>query len=329
VTRGVAEAARVAYASGVAITGAPLTGRVRCGCHAAVSLAMESPGDPQILELALRLGHLEGTWAKVYERREKLTAKLARKAGRRWRAVAGNLDPEDLLAAWRRMRATREADQAGKPSAADKATAKAAALAWLEQVMNDPAYRDLATEITSAVTASMAEGQAATLALAADQAGQLGFDWAKAYNAMYAALAALPSLPEMGASWAQDIIRAAAADAGSQLAAMAASGAEDTEIASQFFGSADDAVMLAIDTAVSGSMARGALSLYASEGALVGWASAADGRVCPACQDNEDNSPYDPAAFPELPAHPRCRCSPYPYSPLPWSAFADFLVPVG
>lgn len=326
----VARAAREAYATGVAIAGGPLTERVRCGCEAAVALALESPRDPQVLELALHLGHLEGTWAKVYERREDLTAKLARRVAAKWSALARRLDPAHLLVTYRRMLATREADGDGKPTAQDKATAKAAALAWLEDILSDPECRELAAEISGAIIASMAEGKTAALAIAADQAAALGFDWAKAYAAMYAGLTDLKNLPELDAPWAQAIIAAAGADAGKLLATMAASGASDEEIADALWGAtADDAVMLAIDTAVSGSMARGALDLYASEGTQVGWMTASDGRVCFSCQDNEDNSPYDPMAFPACPDHPRCRCSPYPYQGLPLSAFAAFLVPAG
>lgn len=325
-----AEVAREAYAAGVAIAGGPVTERVRCGCEAAVSLALESPRDPQVLELALHLGHLEGTWATVYQRREDLTAKLARKVARQWRALARTLDPRELVTSYRHALIMREAaEEDAKPSAQDQAIAKSASLAWLQQVLTSPEYADLAAEISDAIIASMAEGQTAALAVAADQAAALGFDWAKAYNAMYAGLADLPNLPEMSAPWAQAIIQAAGSDAGKLLATMAASGASDEDIADAIFGGTDDAVMLAIDTAISGSMARGALDLYASEGVLTGWMDAGDGRVCPQCQDNADNSPYDPAAFPDCPGHPRCRCSPYPYQGLPLSAFAQFLVPVG
>lgn len=322
-----AEAAREAYATGVAIAGGPLTERVRYGCEAAVSLALESPRDPQVLEVALHLGHLEGTWAEVYRRREDLTAKLARKVAAKWLPLAKRLDPGHLMTMYRRALATREAAADGKPSAQDKAAAKAASIAWLEDILADPGYRELAAEIADAIIAAMAEGKTAALAVAADQAAALGFDWARAYAAMYAGLTDLANLPELSAPWAQAIIQAAGSDVGKLLATMAASGATDEEIADALWGaSADDAVMLAIDTAVSGSFARGALDLYASEGlTAVAWLTAGDGRVCYSCQDNEDNGPYDPAAFPACPDHPRCRCTPTPASPLPLSAFAAFL----
>lgn len=322
-----AAAAREAHTAGWALSGAPMTEAVEASCEAAIALALESRNDPHVLEVSLHLGKLAGTWATVYERREDLTAKLAKRIARQWRALVKGLDSLDLVRAYRRALIMREADGGGKPSAADTATARAASLAWLQQVLSSPQYRDLAQEIADAIIASMAEGKTAALAVAADQAAKLGFDWAMAYNAMYAALAGLPNLPEMSAPWAQAIITAAGSDAGKILATMAASGASDEDIAAALWGaSADDAVMLAIDTAISGSMARGALDLYQSEGlTAVAWLTAGDGRVCPSCQDNEDQGPYDPAAFPACPDHPRCRCTPTPASPLPLSAFAAFL----
>lgn len=325
-----ATASREAYMAGWALSGGPMTEQVEDGCQAAIGLALESRDDPAVLEVSLHLGKLQGTWAEVYRRREELTAKLAKRLSRQWRGIVKGLDSLDLVRGYRRALLMREADGDGKPSAADTATAKSASLAWLQQVLSSPEYRDLAQEIADAIIASMAEGKTAALAVAADQAAALGFDWAKAYNAMYAGLAGLQNLPEMEAPWVQAIIQAAGADAGKLMATMAAAGASDEEIADALWGaSADDAVMLAIDTAISGSMARGALDLYQSEGlALVDWMTAGDGRVCPVpCQDNEDNGPYDPAAFPEMPGHPRCRCAPAPAAPLRFSAFADFLVP--
>jgi hypothetical protein len=68
--------------------------------------------------------------------------------------------------------------------------------------------------------------------------------------------------------------------------------------------------------------AAGALSLFQKYRTQVSWITAGDGRVCPTCQDNEDNSPYGPDAVPACPAHPRCRCQLSAAFDL--SAFADW-----
>jgi len=326
-----AAAAREAYATGLAISGGPVTDRVIAGCEAAVAVALERPGDPRILELALDLGSLTGTWAEVYRRREELTAGHVAKVTAVWRKLAGKLRPQDLVAGYKR--ATGYTSEATRPDAWQREAAKAAALAWLDRILSDPRYHDLAKAITAALIAAAAEGKTAALAVAADQAAARGFDWDKAYTAMQAGLTDVEGYRGLSDSVAREIITAAASDAARVLATMTASGATDPDAAGGIADAVDgedvQAVSVAVDTAIGKSMAQAALDLYMSEGLdLVAWLTAGDGRVCPSCQDNEDNGPYSPSAFPQCPDHPRCRCCPTPASPLPVSAFAQFLVPV-
>lgn len=328
--RDVASAAREAYCAGWALSQGPMTEAVRAGCAAVMEMARERPDDPGILELSLDLGSLAGMWAEVYRRREELTAKHARKVARIWRKLVKRLDPDQITAGYRRELVMIES----APDDKQKSAARGAALWWLSGIMSDPDFSDLPGVVTEALAAGLAEGKTAALAIAADQASRLGFDWATAYDRMYAGLTNLSSLPGMSATWVQDILGAAAADAGRALAAAAASGMSDAEMIAAVLdevGGADpEAVALMVDYAMGGSFARGALDLYMSEGlTLVDWLDAGDGRVCPACQDNADNGPYDPAAFPDCPLHLRCRCTPTAASPLRASAFADFLVPAG
>jgi hypothetical protein len=329
-----AEVAREAYAAGVALSGGPVTERVRHGCEAAVAVALESPDDPRVLEVSLHLGHLEGTWARVYQRREDLTAKHIESISAIWRRLVKRLDPEQLTARYRRELIMMESDGDGKPDGKQKAAARASALWWLSEIMSDPEFRDLPGAVTEALAEALAEGKTAALAIAADQASKLGFDWATAYDRMYAGLTDLGSLPGMSATWVQDILGAASADAGRALAAAAAAGKSDAEQVAAVLdevGSADpESVALMVDYAMGGSFTRGALDLYLSEGlTLVAFMTASDGRVCPGCQDCEDNGPYSPYDVPQPPMHPRCRCCLAPSSPLPVSAFADFLIPPG
>ena len=91
-------------------------------------------------------------------------------------------------------------------------------------------------------------------------------------------------------------------------------GAEDT-----------GAVALFTDWAMSDAMIQASLSLYQTEGSQqIAWLTAGDSRVCNTCQDYEDNGPYTPDSYPDIP-HPNCRCSPAPVDNLPISAFADYL----
>lgn len=330
----VAAASREAFAAGWAISGGPLTERVHAGCEAAVGLALERPDDPQVFEVSLHLGHLAGTWAEVYRRRGELEADRIARVTAAWRKLVRKLKPRALIASYRRVTSHPFEAARDHPEAWQRAAARMAALSWLYEILGDPRYDDLAEEIGDALMAATAEGKTSALAVAADQAAALGFDWDKAYKAMYAGLTDLEGLPGMSDHWVRQIIGAAAGDAGRVMATMAASGASDSAISAALMDVVDGddvaPVRLMVDYAIGGSMARGALDLYLSEGLeLVAWLTAGDGRVCASCQDNEDNGPYSPAAFPACPDHPKCRCTPTPSSPLPVSAFADFLVPVG
>lgn len=310
-----------------------MTERVKAGCEAAVSLALEHPDDPHVLEASLDLGHLAGTWATVYQRREDMTAAHVAKVTAAWRKLVRKLKPRDLIADYQRVTSHPFEAARDNPEAWKRAAAKAAALAWLYRILSDPRYDELAQEITDALIDAAAEGKTAALAVAADQAAALGFDWDKAYAAMRAGLTDVEGQSGLSASWVREIIGAAAGDAGRVLATMAASGASDSEIAAALMDAVDgedvQAVDLVTDFAIGKSMAQAALDLYLSEGVLVGWMTASDGRVCVACSANEDNGPYQPTDFPDCPGHNRCRCCPYPYQGIPLSAFAMFLVPVG
>ena len=318
-----------AYLSGWALSEGPFTGRVQAGCAAAVSLALERPDDPRVLELSLHLGHLEGTWATVFRRREEMQARHVRDITAAWRKLVKRLDVRDVPAIYRRELVMGESADP-KPSQRQRNAAKAALLTWLQQILTDPGYADLATVIADAMAEAVAEGSTSALALAADQAGERGFDWNKAYEAMRAAVT--DSQTEGAAdAVTQAVMRSVAADAGRTLAQAASAGAsdEETEKALEDSVEAEDAEApaLAVDTASSGFWGQGSIALAMSEGILLNFMTAGDGRVCAACQDCEDNGPYDPADFPDIPQHPRCRCCSSPASPLPISAFAAFLVP--
>lgn len=328
----IAAAARDAYCAGWALSGGPMTRQVRAGCAASARLAVENTDEPRILEVALKLGSLTGTWAEVYRRREDLTASHVAAITVIWRKAVRKLKPRDLVARYRRMLIDAAEARAEGPGKWQADEARQSALGWLYQILSDPRYDDLARALSDALLAAAAEGRAAALAVAASQAAMAGFDWAKAYAAMYAGLADLEGLPGMGDPWVQRIIGAAATDVGRVLASMATAGASDSEIAAAVLDVIDgedvQAASLLTDYAIGGAMGQASLNLYAAEGAQqIAWLDAADERVCPVCEKNAAQGPYSPGQFPELPAHVRCRCAPAPVDPLPLSAYADFLIP--
>jgi hypothetical protein len=72
---GLAAIAREAYAMGWAASGGHMTDGIRAGSVAAVELALAHWDQPGILEATLHLGHLEGIWASIFDRRLQLPAK--------------------------------------------------------------------------------------------------------------------------------------------------------------------------------------------------------------------------------------------------------------
>jgi hypothetical protein len=321
-----------AYLSGWALSEGPFTDRTRAGCAAAVATALERAGEPDVLEVSLHLGKLEGTWAAVFKRRDDLVAGHVAKITVIWRKLARRLDARALAVKYRREQLIPAAES-DQDAARRKAEARDAALAWLLAILTDPEYADLEQAIATALTAAHAEGMTAALAVAADQAAAYGFDWARAYDAMLAGLAYLEHQPGIADATVQQVLGGASADVGRILADMAASGETDAEIAAEveaaIAGEDVAAVTAAVDNSMWSGFAQATLGLYMSEGLdLAAWVTAGDDRVCPVCQDNEDNGPYSPSDFPSLPAHNRCRCVSAPASPMPFSAFAAFLVPV-
>ena len=274
--------AREAYAAGWALSGGPMTGRVKAGCDAAVTVALENRGDPRVLEATLDLGHLAGTWATVYDRRERLQARHVKDITAAWRELVKRLDVRELPALYRRELVLGESADP-KPAKRQRRAAAAAVLLWLQQILSDPGYADLAAVIGDAMEEAAAEGRTSALAVAADQAGARGFDWAKAFDAMRAAIA-----PEdtqgAAAQVTQAIIRAVTADTGRLVAKAVAAGASDAEIEKTVKDSVEaedaEAPALAVDTAGSGFMCGGALGIYSAEGIEVDWLTAGDGRVC-------------------------------------------------
>lgn len=320
--------AREAYAHGWARSGGPMTERVRAGCQAAIAHAVEHCDDPNILEVTLQLGSLEGAWALVYDRREELIADHVAKVTQAWRKLTKRLDVDAMVRALR--------DQAGLREAVDpqrKAEATAAALRFLHGILDDEGYDDLRDAITDALLAGAAEGRAAALAVAAEQQpreaahGTIGFDFELAFQHAYAALDRADWPAE---AWIQRIIQGNANDVGHMLADLIAAEApyrDMVDAVRELTGSANvRAISTFIDQAMSQALNRGAVDLYASEGVRTyDVLTAGDARVCPKCEQDERNNPHPVGQPPPVPEHPFCRCAVAANQPMPSRAFAPYL----
>jgi 2'-5' RNA ligase len=306
--------AREAFARGWARSGGPMTERVKAGCTAAIRLAEASPRDPGILEATLRLGSLEGTWAKVYQRRDELIARHSYAAASAWKTVLTRDQIAVAVSNFRRTGVTESAaDQTGSNEI--KAAALAAAAELVQSLPARREWQSLRKALRDALAAGQAEGAVDAVAIAAERVGQVGLSWDIAFNDAYAALADLDTLWADADGWLGKILGQAAGELGRSLAASAQAGATYAQMLAGAVAALDSgdvkAVSFITDWALTTGLAQGALRLYDSEGVTeIDWMTAGGSNVCATCDDNEANGPYTPDAFPSCPDHPRCRCTP-------------------
>jgi 2'-5' RNA ligase len=311
-TRDLDTAAREAYAAGWAGTGGPMTDRVKAGCAAAIRMVREHRHDPGVLELALQLGSLEGTWAQVYDRRDKLRAAHEAKAMAAWKTVITRGLIADAVADFERRIGPAESALGDRiQQITDAATTAVGKL--LQALPATRAWQAIRAAFRNALAAGRAEGAVDAVAIAADKAGRVGLEWDGLFDHMYDALDDLGSLWSEADGWLGKMLGRAAADLGRSLAASARAGETYAQMlagAMQVLDSDDvDAVSFVVDWAQSTALSQGALDLYRSESVTaISWMDAGDGRVCPTCESNAENGPYAPDDFPECPDHPRCRC---------------------
>lgn len=304
----IVEFATEAYAAGVAASGGPVTERVLTGGAVAVALAVEHADDPRVLEVTIDLGRLEGLWARLFRRREDLIRQHADAVMGAWR----DLLTAELIADT--IRSLRRDDRA-PDSARWRQAVSAAAAALIGSLRGSPGWTGLRQSIRDALAAAQAEGAAAAAILAADRAGQKA-DWESEFETALAAVDGRYQLWADADTWLQRLLDRAS-DA-LQRALGDSPDVSDSELADNADQALRDSgdggpVPFTMDWAMTAAAAAGALAAYTAQGlSRVAWVTAGDGRVCALCESNEAESPYPLIEFPELPAHPRCRCQPVP-----------------
>jgi hypothetical protein len=303
--------ARYAYAAGWASVRGPMTTRVRVGCAAAVAVAVEHADDPQILETTLQLGKLEGMWAVLFDRRERLIRQYTATVNDAWRRLIKPRTLRDGLHNLRAELGLTEAQQRDQQQV--KAACLAAARAMLQALPVTAGWAALRAALRDALAAGRAEGIVAAVAIAAERAQRAGLDWDAGFARAYQQLESLGSLWSEAEIWQQRLLDRAVADLTRVLAEQVARNASFEEMlaaAHELLDSDDfEAVDFTTDWAMTTAAGQGAFSLYQLQDiATITWVTAGDGRVCEDCQDAEDNSPWPLPSAPTVPMHPRCRC---------------------
>lgn len=306
--------AREAFAAGWALSGGPMTERVRAASMAAVRAACESADEPGTLTATIDLGRAEGMWALLFQRRTDQQNHHADAIQKAWSELISRDAVAIAVDVLRR--------ETGLEEAADRRSirnaAQAAARSLLNAVVRLSGWGRLRGLLREALVAGRAEGMVAAVAVAADQAGRIGLDWNIAFEDAYRSLGRLDDLwsgidPD---GWLARTVDRATTDLGRVLADTAEQGATRDEMIDAAMdvltaGTDRDAVAFTVDWAMTTAADQGALALYATEGVTAAdWITAGDGRVCETCAGNEDRNPWPPTAFPPMPSHPGCRCVP-------------------
>lgn len=307
--------ARTAYAQGWAASGGPMTDGVKAGCIAVMDLCVEHYQDPDVLEVALHLGHLEGVWATVFHRRDALYAHHIRVVRALWRRAVADLDVAGAVTQIRQAAGLTEAKIDRDFLRRVREAARAAGVRLLQWIPGKAVWQDVRDAMRAVVTAGRAEGFADALGVAASEQHVLGFDFDIAFEHAYAALENLGDAWAQADPWLEKMMGRAADEFGRTLGDLAANGADYEQMVAAGMDVLQDTVAdegivgFIVDWAASAGMSRGALDLYASEGVTqVTWMTAGDSRVCVICEQHGIDSPFLITDFPEMPAHPRCRC---------------------
>lgn len=308
--------AREAYAQGWARSGGPFTERVVAGCAVAMDLVGEYSDVPGIYEATLRLGSLEGTWAAIYERREKLYAQHIAAVTAAYRALGRQLDVDAAVHRLQVTLPTTEADSQVDQDAI-AAAAATAALGLLHHLADDPRspeYTDLVSTIAGALMDAQAEGEAGAVALMAQEtSAAAGVDFGLVFTDAHEALARLDTYWGDAQGWLGRIIDGHATDLGQALSRVAAAGGDFGELREVALdvinGEEITAVDTLIDLAMGQAFSRGAVTLYGREGvSTVDFVTVGGSRVCALCMRAESSNEWVLREAPHPALHPYCRC---------------------
>ncbi|MEY9937301.1 hypothetical protein [Streptacidiphilus sp. MAP5-3] len=223
---------------------------------------------------------LHGKWRRIHPRRQALHATAAALVLDAWLQDLDSFDVDELVAAYQRQTAGQDADHRFQ-----------AALAL----------------ILGALLARPWTNTRAALNLSRERAWLAGLEAAGTHLLQGGGMGTVPP-GDVGS-----LLSALLAATARRLARLlAASSGTTRQIAAALLGAlgAGADLLLAVDVLVSRAYGRAQrIAFQAAQIALVAWVTVGDGRVCPTCEDNQDEGPYPPAALPDLPAHPNCRCT--------------------
>lgn len=357
---GCTEGAAEACCGGECCQGGCCGGASGCGCGPAAvdEGAVAKAGGSAATPKGLNPDDWTGIWGRTHDRRQELLTGHERAVLAAWNDLTAGLSP---LALVRQFKA--DAGLVAKLADPDRShwkdRGRDAALAWLSTLEQRKGWAALTAAIEDAIRDGMAEGEADSLAVAADRQGVRDFSFAAAFTAAALALQGDPDVSRKAHDTAQAILAGTAAALSVTLADGAGNDASDDELAGAVTAdvtgpdvkpvrySLADALWTAagagltrlVGRLLSGSPSPPAPSPEAGPAAppappppapepglaLINWVCEG-GSPCITCQDNRGGSPYAPQDVPRYLAHNHCMCALYLASDVPSSFFAAYLL---
>lgn len=310
--------ARQSFAHGWVLTNGPMTARVQAAYRVALDYARAHGEAPGVLETVMRLGAMEGTLARVHQRREQLYAQHIAAVITAYRTLTSRLDLPDAVHRFRRAVGLTEtsAEDTERRRQIDAAAAVEATRLTHQAVadVGSPDYRATVTAISDGLLDAEAEGTAGAVATLAQHTGHIGVDFDLAFTDARDSLRALGTHWADAQGWLGRIVNGNAADLGRVLADSLEAGDDFDAMLTAARGAFDDedirAVETLMDLAMGQSVSRGALTLYGREGVTsVDFLAAGGTRVCILCLNAESGNPWSLTEVPKPSLHPSCRCS--------------------
>ena len=282
----------------------PMPERARTALRASQGLFNEHQG-PSALAVIEAKATLEGLYAQIYARRDRLWMKYDRRS-KNWAARLALDVPYDAILTDIKAVTTTEVHEA---TAKQRADIRKDVLAALIDTLTR--YSDLAAEARSMAAAAQAEGSALGMTAAA---------------ALLAYMNGHP-IPDMDTLQQQSLTQlqkelSYGIDANDIVTDMLGGLAGDIAQSSPPADQSDNNLTLGLQATVGAGVgaafyldhhihsafALAMLAAYKRAGENVLFVTVGDDRVCPSCLAAEDGNPYTPENVPPIPFHGSCRC---------------------
>ena len=302
--------ARTAFVNGYALYDEPpLMDRAKTACTIGASILAETM-DPEVLRFIESTGEVEGLYAQVYKRRDRMWMKYDR-AIKRWAKMLSLSTDQELLGD-----TVQRHINAGTTTKERREAVRSGVLVFLIQSLRD--LEDLAGNahdlLAQAEAEAKAEGSAAAGAMLAQvnkhKVPDIGANAAKSLKELHASR----DYGKNAAAALKSVLGGIAGDVAIASVAAEANGAsqEDQNAAAFAAVGAGVGASFYTDSYIHAAFAAAMLALFSSAEesptGMVNFTTVGDERVCPECLAAEDNNPYLPADAPPIPLHGECRC---------------------